>query len=297
MCENYSRDLVKVVIAQITQGMGFHAIQQSACDALADILQLYIEEIGYSSHLYAEHTSRVESNFHDICRSFEDLGVSLQDLYTFAANSDEIAFAKAVPAFPTPRSDDLPPPELRDPEDPFPPHIPAFLPPFPDKHTYATTPVFAERITDPRVLRRAKSKQKRQLEKSLYELSSKIGVKTVASYEALKQQKQNPYMAPARSARETSRVPPTPPADTIMAEAPAATPITDLSPYSDVLAATGDEQGRDELQEKRPVHVMDIDDSEKARKRAKVEKILSLSHHDGIVDSLETGGADKDGDT
>lgn len=40
MCENYARDIVKVVIGQITQGMGFHAIQQSACDALADILQL-----------------------------------------------------------------------------------------------------------------------------------------------------------------------------------------------------------------------------------------------------------------
>lgn len=53
---------------------------------------LDIEEIGYSAHLYAEHASRVESNFHDINRSFEDIGVSLSDLYTFAANSDEIPF-------------------------------------------------------------------------------------------------------------------------------------------------------------------------------------------------------------
>lgn len=50
------------------------------------------------------------------------------------------------------------------------------------------TAIYAERITDTNVLRRAKSKQKRQLEKSLYELSTKMGVKTVASYEALKQQ-------------------------------------------------------------------------------------------------------------
>ena len=40
MCESYASDLVKVVVAQIAQGMGFHSIQQSACDTLADILQM-----------------------------------------------------------------------------------------------------------------------------------------------------------------------------------------------------------------------------------------------------------------
>lgn len=40
MCENFSRELVKVVVAQITQAVGFHSIQQSACEAIADILQL-----------------------------------------------------------------------------------------------------------------------------------------------------------------------------------------------------------------------------------------------------------------
>lgn len=32
-------------------------------------------------------------------------------------------------------------PILKDPEEPLPPHIPSFLPAFPDKHTYIKTPV------------------------------------------------------------------------------------------------------------------------------------------------------------
>jgi len=291
MAEEYSRQIVKTVIAQITQGMGFHAIQQSACDALSDILQLYIEEIGYAAHLYAEHASRTECNFHDICRSFEDLGVSLQDLYTFAVHSDEIPFISTIAPFPIPRSQVEKPQELQDPEEPLPPHVPTFLPPFPDKHTYTHTPLFSERITDTKTLRRAKSKQKRQLEKSLYELSTKIGVKSVASYEALKQQKQNPYLAPAKPARlgDSSRAPPTPPVIATN-DAPLPTPITDLSPYSDLLALTGDSFPRED--EKRPT-MMDIDDSEKARKRAKVERILSLNHNDGF-DALERDGNEKE---
>lgn len=38
------------------------------------------------------------------------------------------------------------------------------------------------------MLRRAKGKQKRQLEKSLYDLSTKMGVKAAASYEEISQQ-------------------------------------------------------------------------------------------------------------
>lgn len=43
------------------------------------------------------------------------------------------------------------------------------------------------------MLRRAKSKQKRQLEKSLYDLSTRMGAKPVASYEELIQQSMQYY--------------------------------------------------------------------------------------------------------
>lgn len=44
------------------------------------------------------------------------------------------------------------------------------------------------------MLRRAKSKQKRQLEKSLYDLSTRMGAKPVASYEELIQQSMSQFL-------------------------------------------------------------------------------------------------------
>jgi len=38
---------------------------------------------------------------------------------------------------------------LKDPEEPLPPHIPPFLPAFPSKHTYISTPAFQERLQVP----------------------------------------------------------------------------------------------------------------------------------------------------
>lgn len=298
MCENFSRELVKVVIAQITQALGFHGIQQSACETLADIMQLYIEELGYSSHLYAEHATRTESNFHDINGSFEDLGVSVTDLFTFITQFEEIPFAKAVPPFPLPKKETPHPPDLAEKEElPHPDHIPSFLPSFPPRHTYAHTPLYAERITDARTLRREKSKQKRHLERSLYDLSTKMGAKPVASYEELIQQRANPFLAPpkqAKSQQTKSADVVTPQSDKIIHDASPVlpTPLTDLTPYADVIT--------EEVPPEKPaptITAMDIDDFERQKKRAKVEKILSLSHQDGIVESLDMPGsstADKD---
>jgi transcription initiation factor TFIID subunit 8 len=300
MCENFSRELVKVVIAQITQALGFHAIQQSASESLADILQLYIEEIGYSSHLYAEQASRIESNFYDISQTFQDLGVSIQDLYTFQTQADEIPFAKAVPPFPLPRKEGTTTPSTAEPapvsetQAAPPAHIPPFLPPFPALHTYSRTPIFPEVITDPRALRRAKGKQKRQLERSLYDLAAVMKSLPAGSNEArLLKHTNNPFLSPAKSPKSPTQMKqadiPTPPALTT----PAPTPITDLKPFAEVLAA---KQERDEALSQGPVPIplnLDLDDSERARKRAKCEKILALSHQDGIVEALDTN-ADHD---
>lgn len=39
MAEAYARDLVKIVIAQISQGFGYNGIEKSACEAFVDIIQ------------------------------------------------------------------------------------------------------------------------------------------------------------------------------------------------------------------------------------------------------------------
>jgi len=289
MCENFSRELVKVVIAQITKVLGFQGIQASACEALADILQLYIEDIGYSSHLYAEHATRTDTNFNDINTCFRELGLSVSDLQTFMSRFEEIPFPKAVPPFPLPKKETPHPPDLAEKEElPLPDHIPSFLPSFPPRHTYAHTPLYAERITDPRMLRRARSKQKRKVENSLYNLSTTMGTKPVRSYEELLQQRANPFLAPPKSKLQYPKA-----ADIQTPPQPASpvppTPLTDLSQYADVIT--------EDTYPTRPVpamSVMDIDDFEKAKKRAKVEKILSLSHQGGVEETLDASAADRE---
>ena len=50
----YSRNLLKISIAQILQTIGFQTAQSTAIDVLVEILERYIMLIGRSAHEYAE---------------------------------------------------------------------------------------------------------------------------------------------------------------------------------------------------------------------------------------------------
>ena len=95
------------------------------------------------AHMYAELASRTEVNFNDIQLALQELRVSVRDLITFATQADEIPFGRAIPRFPVRRKAPKANEELRqEPEQPLPEHVPAFLPPFPDSHTFKDTPVW-----------------------------------------------------------------------------------------------------------------------------------------------------------
>lgn len=61
-------------------------------------------------------------------------------------------------------------PTFADKKETPPPHVPAFLPAFPDKHTYVQTAAYAGHEQDPRQQRLAADKARRQAEKSLVKL-------------------------------------------------------------------------------------------------------------------------------
>ena len=54
MVESYSRDILKVVVAQICQTIGWHAIHSTAIELLTDVLRKYIHELGHTAHRYGE---------------------------------------------------------------------------------------------------------------------------------------------------------------------------------------------------------------------------------------------------
>ena len=50
----YSRSLLRVVVAQVCQTLGWNGIQSTPLELLTDILERYLLEIGRTSHRYSE---------------------------------------------------------------------------------------------------------------------------------------------------------------------------------------------------------------------------------------------------
>lgn len=173
MCDHFVRKLSKIFIAQVCHELGYSSIQESAWETLADVLQRYIEEIGFKSRFYAELNGRTECNFLDVKKSFDDLQCSLRDLFTFATNNEETPFAKGVvPAFPVKKTkvDTSMKAEKKNTPD----HIPPHLPPFPEEHTYKFTPIFGKKVSDDKTLKKVQNKQRREVENSLAKLHEKV---------------------------------------------------------------------------------------------------------------------------
>lgn len=66
MAEQYSRHVSKIVVSQLSETAGFHAVQESAVDVLADLMLRYVAQLGSASHSYAELAGRSECNINDL---------------------------------------------------------------------------------------------------------------------------------------------------------------------------------------------------------------------------------------
>jgi len=290
----YSRVAMQVVVAQVCKELGFQSIQESACEALAEITQKYIEEIGITSHKYAESTSRTESNFNDIRQALKDLHVSLDDLRTFALVADDLPFAKDIPEFPLKRpqtdsADNNVLPSVQETEEKqSQPHIPDFLPPFPSPHAYIHTPVFEERITDAKLLRKAKNKEKRQIETSLAKLNEKMGTQPITNYDSARKSKissANPYMSQTVIVTEGKD---SNTKSNFVKSLVAPTPIQRDSSYMATVLVNTTVPVEEQEEPKRLY--TEVEESDRAKKRSRAEQILSLSSNDSIDVEIQPKG-------
>ncbi|KAE8647405.1 transcription initiation factor TFIID subunit 8 isoform X2 [Cucumis sativus] len=149
--DDFGREVSKIAAAQICQSLGFQGSKESAMDTLAEIVIVYLSDLG----------SR-----------------TIQEIFEYVNSVQEIPFAQPVPRFPIIKSCKVLPSFIQMRETPPSKHIPNWLPAFPDPHTYIYTPVWNKRTTDPRTDKIEQARQRRKAEKSLLSLQQRLVVNT-----------------------------------------------------------------------------------------------------------------------
>ncbi|KDP29150.1 hypothetical protein JCGZ_16539 [Jatropha curcas] len=190
--DEFGRAVSKMAVAQICESVGFHGFKESALDALTDVAMRYLLDLGKTTSSYANLSGRTQCNFFDIVRGFEDMGAPLgfsgasdsdncvinsgaiKEIIEFVSSTEEISFAQPVPPFPVLREKRLIPSFLNMSEKPPGKHIPAWLPALPDPHTYVHTPMWNERIVDPRAEKIEQARQRRKAERALLSLQQRL---------------------------------------------------------------------------------------------------------------------------
>ncbi|MCL7052204.1 hypothetical protein MKW94_011427 [Papaver nudicaule] len=190
--DDFARAIARIAVAQICETMGFETLHESALDALSDIVIRYLCDLGKTSHFYANLAGRMDSNVFDIIQGLEDLGFSqgfvnasdmnhclvdsgiVRELTHYVNSAKDVPFARTVPRFPFVRDRKATPSFLQIGETPVGAHIPAWLPAFPDPHTYIHTPVWNEKARDPIADKTEQARQRRKAERSLLSLQQRL---------------------------------------------------------------------------------------------------------------------------
>ncbi|KAH3762649.1 bromodomain associated protein [Pelomyxa schiedti] len=254
----YARRLLEVAIAQVLKGKEIDTAQTTALDTLTDVVQLYIEEIGLRAHRLTEHARRTQSNFSDVIAALGEMDLDESSLRLYLDAADEIPFPKDVPQFPL-RKEIPAVPQLHEPVEPQPPHIPEFFPRLPDKHTYVKTTIFCERTVNTNVIRQKKAKQQHQAEIALSQLVNRLN--------------SAPVRPPALQ---------TPP--TVLQPTPILERRMPIHPTSEeeIIKATSDGEDSDiERHINQTLPPPATEEGERGKKRTKCDSILNLTHREG----------------
>ncbi|XP_039496605.1 uncharacterized protein LOC120454923 isoform X1 [Drosophila santomea] len=104
MADRYASDLALVVVAQITQTIGYSCTLSAPLELLQDILQKFVQEFARDMHGQMEHANRIEPNLNDARLSIKNLSINVQELLDYIANVEPVGFIRDVPQFPIGKS-------------------------------------------------------------------------------------------------------------------------------------------------------------------------------------------------
>ncbi|XP_033168053.1 uncharacterized protein LOC117146242 isoform X2 [Drosophila mauritiana] len=100
MADRYASDLALVVVAQITQTIGYSCSLSAPLELLQDILQKFVQEFARDMHGHMEHANRIEPNLKDARLSIQNLSINVQELLDYIGNVEPVGFIRDVPQFP-----------------------------------------------------------------------------------------------------------------------------------------------------------------------------------------------------
>ncbi|XP_055585843.1 transcription initiation factor TFIID subunit 3 [Uranotaenia lowii] len=107
MSEKYTHQLLKVVVAQVCQAIGWHSIQSTPMELMIDILDQYLKDITRTTHRYAELYNRTDPNLDDVALAYREMGTNLGELQEYLQFVDPIEKVFEVPKYPLPKETHL----------------------------------------------------------------------------------------------------------------------------------------------------------------------------------------------
>ncbi|KAH8252420.1 hypothetical protein KR038_010259, partial [Drosophila bunnanda] len=107
MADKYSSDLCRIVIAQITQTIGYSSTLSAPLELLQDVMQKFMDEFARDLHLHMEHANRLEPSVKDARHSLKSLNINVQELLDYIGNVEPVGFTRDVPQFPIKRASNM----------------------------------------------------------------------------------------------------------------------------------------------------------------------------------------------
>ncbi|XP_012543687.1 transcription initiation factor TFIID subunit 3 isoform X2 [Monomorium pharaonis] len=107
MSAEYSRNILKIVVAQICQTIGWHSINSTPLEFLVDLMQEYLLRVSKLTHQYSEVLGRTEPNLDDLGLAFQYMNIDIQELAEYVKNVDSIPCTLQVPQYPIRRQNHL----------------------------------------------------------------------------------------------------------------------------------------------------------------------------------------------
>lgn len=107
MSNEYTHQILRVVVAQICQTIGWHSIQTTPLELLVDILHKYLQEVTRETYRYTELYGRIEPNLDDVALAFRDLNIHLSDIEEYVNYVDSVNCPIDVPKYPVHKESNL----------------------------------------------------------------------------------------------------------------------------------------------------------------------------------------------